>query len=142
LYSASSGTASLTVGYGACTGPNPGGVDLPPINADGSSVYKRKAGSTIPIKFMVCDAAGNSISDPYAVFPTGCCGSITVLSRMRGTVDSVNEMDTNDIPGSAFTYTGGHWQWNMATTNLDAGYTYTFQITLKYGNIQFTVAVK
>jgi len=132
----------LTVTYGVCGGSEPGGVVLPPINADGSSVYKRKAGSTIPIKFKVCDAAGNSISDPNAVFPTGCCGSITVLSRMRGTVDTVNELGTTDIPGSAFTYTGGHWQWNMATTNLDAGYTYTFQITLKYGDIQFTVATK
>ena len=72
----------------------------------------------------------------------GCCASITLTSIRRGTVDSVNELDTTDIPGSAFTYTGGHWQWNMATTNLDAGYTYTFQINLKFGAIQFTVAVK
>jgi hypothetical protein len=141
-YSASSATASLTVTYGICIGSEEGGVILPPINNDGTSVYRRNGNNTIPVKFNVCDANGNSISDPNVVFPTGCCGSITVLSRMRGTVDSVDALGETDIPGSAFTYTGNHWQWNMATTNLEAGYTYTFQITLKYGNIQFTVATR
>jgi hypothetical protein len=141
-YSPRSGTASLTVTYGTCTGPNPGGVILPPINSDGSSVYKRQGGSTIPVKFTVCDAHGNPISDPNAVFLNGCCGSITTLTRMRGTVDNVNEMGTTDIPDVAFHNVGDHWQFNLVTTNLDAGYTYTFQINLKFGTIQFTVAVK
>jgi hypothetical protein len=141
-YSASSGTASLTVTYGTCIGTDPGGVILPPINADGSSVYKAQGGRTIPVKFNVCDANGNFISDPAAVFADGCCGSITTLTRMRGTVDDVNEMATTDIPDVAFHNVGNHWQFNMVTTNLTAGYTYTFQINLKYGNIQFTVAVK
>jgi len=141
-YSASSGTASLTVVYGICIGSDPGGVILPPINSDGSSVFKRQGGSTLPVKFTVCDANGNPISDPNAVFSNGCCGSITVLTRMRGTVDDVNEASTNDIPDVAFHLVGNHWQFNLVTTNLDAGYTYTFQINLKYGNIQFTLAVK
>jgi hypothetical protein len=141
-YSPSSGTASLTVTYGTCIGTDPGGVILPPINSDGSSVYKRQGGSTIPVKFLVCDANGNSISDPNAVFLNGCCGSITVLTRMRGMVNNVNETGTTDIPDVAFHLVGNHWQFNLVTTNLDAGYTYTFQINLKYGNIQFTVAVK
>jgi hypothetical protein len=140
-YAPSSGKASLTVTYGTCIG-DPGGVILPPINADGSSVYKRQGGSTIPVKFSVCDAPGNFISDPNAVFVNGCCGSITTLTRMRGTVDNVNEMATTDIPDVAFHQVGNHWQFNLVTTNLDAGYTYTFQINLKYGAIQFTVAVK
>jgi hypothetical protein len=67
-------TGTLTIGFGSCGGSDPGGVILPPINTDGSSVYKRKAGSTIPVKFKVCDANGNSISDPNVVFPMGCCG--------------------------------------------------------------------
>jgi len=128
--------------YGTCTGPDAGGVILPPVNNDGSSVYKRQRGSTIPVKFTVCDANGNPISDPNAVFLNGCCGSITTLTRMRGTVDNVNEMGTTDIPDVAFHYVGDHWQFNLVTTNLDAGYTYTFQINLKFGTIQFTVAVK
>ena len=141
-YSASSGTAALTVAYGTCIGPNLGGVILPPINSDGSSVYKRQGGSTIPVEFTVCDANGNPISDPNAVFPSGCCGSITMLTRMRGTVDDVNEIGTTDIPDVAFHLVGNHWQFNLVTTNLDAGYTYTFQINLKFGTIPFTVAVK
>jgi hypothetical protein len=62
-------TGTLRIGYGTCTGSNPGGVILPPINSDGTSVYKRRAGSTIQVKFTVCDAFGNPISNPYAVFP-------------------------------------------------------------------------
>jgi len=61
---------------------------------------------------------------------------------MRGTVDSVNTMSTDDIPDVAFHYVGDHWQFNLVSTNLDAGYTYTFQINLKFGVIQFTLAVK
>jgi hypothetical protein len=141
IYSGSSGTASLTVGYGACTGPNPGGVILPPINTDGSSVYKRKAGSTIPVKFTVCDANGNPISDPTAVFATGY-GSITLINTVRGTVDNINETTYTDIPDSASRWSNGIWIFNMATTNLTAGYTYTFRINLKYGTILFTVGAK
>src|SRR5205823_540866 len=39
----------LAIGYGTCTGSNPGGVILQPINTDGTSVFKR--GSTVPVKF-------------------------------------------------------------------------------------------
>src|SRR5262249_23686006 len=41
--------ATFTITYGTCTGPNPGGVILPPINANGTSVWK--VGSTVPVKF-------------------------------------------------------------------------------------------
>jgi hypothetical protein len=141
-YFSESGTVHDIIHYGSCSGSEPGGVILPPINTDGSSVYKRKGGSTIPVKFKVCDANGNSISDPNLVFQTGCCGSVTRLSHMRGTVDNVNEGGTTDIPDVAFRYTGGHWQFNMDTMNLQAGYTDTFRVNLKYGYIEFTVAVK
>jgi len=140
-YSASSGTASLTVGYGACTGPDPGGVILPPINSDGSSVYKRQGGSTVPVKFKVCDANGNSISDPNAVF-AGTGGQLTMLSAARSTLSDVNEAVINDIPDAAFRYNVGLWIFNMATTNLQSGYTYQFRINLTYGSIIFTMAVK
>src|SRR6266540_2887557 len=126
---------TLTIGYGTCTGGTPGGVILPPINSDGSSVYKRKGGSTIPVKFTVCDANGQPISDPYAVFlnyPTG--GQLTMLSERRGTIDNVNEAGTNDVPDVAFTFSGDHWQFNMATTNLNAPSTYTYKINLADGS--------
>jgi hypothetical protein len=63
----------------------PGGVTLPPINSDGTSVYQRKGGSTIPLKFTVCDANDNPISDLAAVF-AGTSGQLTMLSAVRGQV--------------------------------------------------------
>jgi hypothetical protein len=141
-YTITYNNGQFTIGYGTCSGSDPGGVILPPINSDGTSAYKRKGGSTIPVKFKVCDANGNSISDPNVVFQTGCCGSINRTSHMRGTVEDVNENAVTDIPDVAFRYTGDHWQFNMDTGNLQAGYTDTFQINLKYGVIQFTIQVK
>ena len=134
----------FTINYGTCSGSNPGGVILPPINSDGSSVYKRKGGSTIPVKFAVCDANGQPISNPYAVFlnyPQG--GQLTMTGQIRGTVDQVNETGDTTIPDVAFTFTGGMWHFNMDTGNLTAGNTYTFRINLATGpGITFTVGVK
>jgi len=141
-YSASSGTASLTVTYGTCTGQDPGGVILPPIKADGTSVLQH--GSTVPVKFKVCDANGNSISDPSAVFTSGY-GSITMITNTRGTVDNINEFVYNDIPDSAFHFGSGSgvWLFNLVTSNLSKGNTYSFQINLKNGSaIQFQFGVK
>jgi hypothetical protein len=104
-------------------------------------VYPRKGGSTIPVKFRVCDANGNPISNPAAVF-AGTGGTITMLSDVRGTVDNVNEATDNDIPDVAFRYSSGQWIFNMATTNLQQGHSYTFRINLAYGSITFKVGVK
>ena len=123
----SAGPVTINITYGACNaGFGPGGVILPPINSDGTSVYNRKGGSTIPVKFTVCDAFGNPVSNPAAVF-AGTGGSLTMLSQVRGTVTVVNEDITNDIPDVAFRWTGSQWTFNMATTNLNQGSTYTFQ---------------
>jgi hypothetical protein len=133
---------TITITYGVCSaGVGPGGVILPPINSDGTSVYSRKGGSTIPVKFIVCDAFGNAISTPAAVF-AGTGGSLTMLSEVRGTVTLVNETGTTDIPDVAFRFTGSQWIFNMATSNLNAASTYTFRINLAYGNITFVVGVK
>jgi hypothetical protein len=132
----------LTIGYGTCTGPNPGGLILPPINSDGTSVYKRQGGSTIPVKFTVCDANGNPISDPNAVF-AGTGGQLTMLSDVRGQVENINEVNGTDIPDAAFRWAGGIWIFNMATNNLQSGHEYTFRINLKDGSgIQFRVGIK
>jgi len=131
---------TLTIGYGTCTGPNPGGVILQPINADGSSVFPR-SGRTVPVKFTVCDANGNPISDPMVVFGNSS-GSITLLSAVRGTVNNVDESQYNDIPDVAFRYSNGIWIFNMATSNLQASSTYTFRINLKVGSITFVISIK
>src|SRR5205814_736081 len=138
----SSDTKSFSIGYGLCgAGYGPGGVILQPINSDGTSVYQRKSGSTIPVKFTVCDAFGKPISNPAAVF-TGTGGALTMLSEVRGTITSVNENATTDVPDVAFRWTGSQWIFNMATTNLTPGATDTFRINLANGKIEFTVGVK
>ena len=139
-YNVAKTDATLTIGYGTCTGPNgPGGVILQPINADGSSVFP-KAGRTAPVKFTVCDANGNPIADPNAVF-AGTGGMLVMLSAVRGQLPSPDE-NAYEIPDAAFRYSSGIWIFNMGTSNLQSGYTYRFQINLKQGNIQFVIAIK
>jgi hypothetical protein len=135
-------STTFGIGYGACSPVvGPGGVILQPINVDGSSVFARKGGSTIPVKFRVCDAAGNVIANPAAVFAaTG--GSLTMLSAVRATINGVNEVGTTDIPDVGFRYSGSQWIFNMGTSNLAPGTTYTFRINLAAGNIVFVMAVK
>jgi hypothetical protein len=136
---------TLTIGYGTCTGGTPGGVILPPINPDGSSVWK--VGSTVPVKFTVCGANGQPISDPTAVFASGY-GGITLINTVRGTVNNVNEITYTDIPDVAFRWSGGQWIFNMATSNLQKNATYTFRIILKgpltppNSYIEFTAGTK
>jgi hypothetical protein len=132
-------TGTLTIGYGTCTGQNAGGVILPPINQDGSSVWK--VGSTVPVKFTVCGANGQPISDPMAVFGNST-GSITLLHSIRGTIDNINEASQNDIPDVAFRWSSGIWIFNMATNNLTKNTTYQYRINLKVGNIDFQAGTK
>ena len=139
-------TVAINVGFGICSSSvGVGGVILPPINSDGSSVYSRKGGSTIPVKFRVCNASGGSISNPAVVF-AGTGGSITMLSAVRGTINGVNEADGTDIPDVAFRWdaSGQQWIFNMATSNLTAGSTDAFRINLAYApaSITFIVGVK
>ena len=117
------------------------GVILPPINSDGTSVYQRKSGSTIPVKFRVCDASGNAISNSAAVCAT-TGGTLTMLSAVRGTIDNVNETGITEVPDVAFRFAGNQWTFNMATSNLTSGTVSTFQISLTYGNIVFKVGAK
>ena len=141
-YNNANGTVHDRIGYGACS-VGAGGVILPPINSDGTSVYNRKGGSTIPVKFNVCGANGAPLTDPTLVF-AGTGGALTMTGAMRGTITVVNEDATNDIPDAAFTWDGQQWHFNMATMNLSSGYTYTFRINLAYApaSIQFVVGVK
>jgi hypothetical protein len=141
-YNNASGSVHDSIGYGACS-VGPGGVILPPINSDGTSVYQRKGGSTIPVKFNVCGANGAPLTDPTLVF-AGTGGALTMTGTMRGTITTVNESTDNAIPDAAFTWDGQQWHFNMATMNLTSGYTYTFKINLAYSpqSITFVVGVK
>jgi hypothetical protein len=93
------------------------------------------------VKFRVCDAFGNAISSPALVFAaTGA--TVTMLSAVRGTIDDVNEVPFVDVPDAAFRFSGNQWMFNMATSNLTPGNTYSFRINLTFGNIVFVVGVK
>ena len=131
---------TLTIGYGTCTGGTPGGVILPPINQDGSSVWK--VGSTIPVKFTVCGADGQPISNSAAVFPTGY-GTVEWINTVRGTINNINETPYNDVPDVAFRWSSGQWIFNMATGNLQKNNTYYYRIPLKDGSfIYFSAGTK
>jgi glycine cleavage system H lipoate-binding protein len=69
-----------------------------------------------------------------------------MLSAVRGTVDNVNETITNNIADAAFRWdsSGQQWIFNMATTNLTSGLTYTFRINLANTSqsIVFGIGVK
>lgn len=141
-FTAANGTLSII--FGTCSpAVGFGGVVLPPINSDGTSVYQRKGGSTIPVKFRVCAASGQSISNPAAVF-AGTGGQLTMLSAVRGTIETANEAAINDIPDVAFRWdaSGQQWIFNMATANLESGSTYVFRVNLANGSIPFRVGVK
>jgi hypothetical protein len=131
----------FTIGYGNCTGGNINHQIQQPINVDGTSVFKR--GSTVPVKFTVCDANGNPIGpDPSAVFATGY-GSVQMLTHSRGNVQNINETTYTDIPDVAFRWSSDKWIFNMATNNLDTNTRYTFRINLKDGSyIEFTFSTK
>jgi Galactose oxidase, central domain len=142
-HNGSNDSKNFAIGYADCSAAyGPGNVILPPINNDGSSVFNKK-GSTIPVKFRVCDAAGRPISVAAAVF-AGTGGTLTMKSAVRGTVDAANESLTADIPDVAFRWDGtSQWIFNMATSNLIAGNTYVFSINLASGGtIQFQIGVK
>ena len=144
-FGSSSGTVTINITFNASCSAGLGDAILPPINSDGTSVYQRKGGSTIPVKFRVCGANGVAISNPSLVFsPTGA--TITMLGAVRGTIDNINESGVTDVPDVAFRWdaSGQQWIFNMATSNLVSGTTYQFKINMAYApqSIMFVVGVK
>jgi hypothetical protein len=113
----------------------PGHTILQPINPDGSSVWKQ--GSTVPAKFRVCDATGNSVGAP------GTVSSFYLVSIISGTITSVDEVPDSTTPDTVFRWTGDQWIFNISTKGLNAGSTYVYQIKLNDGSIiQFQYGLK
>jgi hypothetical protein len=112
----------------ACLG-DLGHTILQPVNYDGSSVFQQK--STVPAKFRVCDANGNSI---------GAAGVVTnfkLVQTMAGTVvNTIEEVVVSTTPDTAFRWdpTGLQWIFNMNTKSLAANTTYYYTITLNDGS--------
>ena len=125
-HNGSTGTGTFAILYatGNCLGA-PGRQVLQPINADGSSVFKK--GSTVPVKFRVCDAAGHSIGTP------GVVTSFQLTSKFLGLdPQPVVEDLISTTPDTAFRWSSSDQQWifNLNTKNLSANYTYRYTITL------------
>jgi hypothetical protein len=126
---------NLTITYqrsGTCDGAA-GHAILQPVNtavsAADASMSVFKAGSTIPLKFRVCDANGNSIGTP------GVVTSFT-MSATYGVVSGVNEAIVSTTPDSAFRWdsTGQQWIFNLNTKGLQAPSTQSGIITLNDGS--------
>lgn len=136
----SSSSVTYSVAYsavGLCLG-EAGHQILQPINADGSSVFKR--GSTVPAKFRVCDANG------YSMGTAGVVSSFTLVQIISGTyTNNVNEQVDSTTPDSAFRWDSGAQQWifNISTKSLSASKTYAYLITLNDGSrISFQFGLK
>jgi beta propeller repeat protein len=110
-----------------CLG-SPGHAVLQPVNADGSSVFKQ--GSTVPVKFRVCDANGNSIGS------AGVVTDFRLVQTIAGTVTDVNEAVTSTTPDTSFRWDSSAQQWvfNVSTKSSSRGTTYVYRITLNDGS--------
>ena len=131
-FTGNTGTMMQTVTYatsGTCVG-DAGHQVLQPVNLDGTSVFKY--GSTVPVKFRVCDANGVSIGT------AGMVKAFTVAGYVSGTVSNIiNETVTSTTPDTAFRWdpTGQQWIFNLATSGLSKGATAVFTIQLNDGSI-------
>jgi hypothetical protein len=140
-YAASTGAAALTVQYQPagtlCLGAR-GHSILQPINADGSSVFRRN--STVLVKFRVCDAAGASIGE------TGVVSDFRLFKTQSGTVvSSVNEPAETKNGDTAFHWDadGQQWKFNISTKGLAANTTYFYRIALNDGStIEFRFGLR
>jgi hypothetical protein len=99
---------------------------LQPVNTDGSSVFK--AGSTVPLKFRVCDINGKSVGT------TGVVTSFVLTKTVSGT-GAVNETTTPTTGDTAFRWdsTNQQWIYNLSTKGMAAGYTYYYSVNLNDG---------
>jgi hypothetical protein len=106
---------------------------LPPVNADGTSVFK--AGSTIPVKFALT-AASAGITTLQAKF-----SATQVSSSVSGLVNKTGST-SKPTSGNLFRYdpTTGQYVYNWGTKGLSSG-TYQLQIDLGDG-VSRTVSVQ
>jgi hypothetical protein len=126
-YAISYANGTMTVVYattGMCLG-SPGHQVQQPLNIDGTSVVKK--GSTVPVKFRVCDANGNSVGTAGVVTNFHLVQIIDTLAT-----NTVNEEPSSTTPDAAFRWSPSDQQWifNLSTRNLVNGKTYVYRITL------------
>ena len=90
---------------------------LPPINNDGSSIFKK--GSTVPVKFELKDADGNYVSDAIATI---------WVKNMDGGVEEAAVSTSAATTDNLFRYAGDKYIFNLATKGLKTG---TWQIRVE-----------
>jgi sugar lactone lactonase YvrE len=125
-YTPATQTAALNVRYSlnTCLG-DLGHSILKPINADGTSTFKQ--GSTVPAKFRVCDASGNSVGNP------GVVTSFRLVQVRSGTLsNTIDEPVITANPDSNFRWDSAAQQWvfNIDTKPLATSSTYVYVIGL------------
>ena len=110
---------------------------LPPVNTDGSSVFK--FGSTIPVKIRITDCAGNPVTGLSPEIGTSMTSSLTPSQGVNET-PSTSAADTTGH--MRYDSTAGQYIYNFATKYLpDANAAYYFyirdpaigQLTQKFG---------
>ena len=118
----------LFVSGGGCLG-EPGHQVLPPIAANGSSVFNQNR--TVPVKFRVVDGAGLSIGPP------GIVPSFLLIQIVDGTtVTNVSLPPASTTPDTAFRWdpTDRLWIFNLSTKPLSAGKRDVYRIRLAGGS--------
>jgi probable HAF family extracellular repeat protein len=134
-------SGTLSIQYepaGVSFGGEPGHVILPPINANGTSIFKQ--GGTVAAQFRVFDAHGNSVGTPGVVQKFTL---VKVVTGTQGTV--VNEPASTTTPDTAFYWDQITQQWvfHLGTRQLVAGKTYFYEIDLNDGtSICFSFGLK
>ena len=157
--STATATYDVVFASGICLG-EPSRTILQPVNADGSSVFKRS--STVAVKFRVCDARGLAIDAADVVtppspsrhpadctvplpVPTPTTRAPVLCTRAPTGGGTVNESVDSTTPDMNFRWNGSGTQWlfNLGTKNLSAGFQYGYYIPLKDGTIiRFSFALK
>src|SRR2546427_3782672 len=130
-YTVAPTNGNLTVQYaqgGICLASS-GHQILQPVNADGSSVFKK--GSTIPVTFRVCDANANPIGGAGQVV-TVWNQNWPVLYWKSSGAGAIDEEILSTTPDTQFRWddTAQQWVFNLNSKNLTAGMIYTYRIYL------------
>jgi hypothetical protein len=117
----------------------PGRQVLQPIAPAGTSVF-RKTGSTVPVKFRVCDAAGNSYHETNPVTSFQFVGVVSGTAPVEPNTDVVSTSADTQFRWSD---SDQFWIFNLATKSYSAGLTYIFRISLADGShIDFQFGLK
>jgi hypothetical protein len=111
---------SIQYATGDCQG-TAGRQILPPINA-GDPVSEVNAGSTVPVKFRVCDANGDTVGTP------GVVESVELVKRVGD--ESGEEVLHQAWTDGEFKYSNHAWKLNLETKSLDSGFTYFWSVHL------------